>query len=503
MKHLMHRNDRISREIAYPGSSEISNAKPMKHLISIAVFLASFLWLASRVVSPAPYMYDEADYAFDARLGLAANYTDTPTLPFGEFLREGLSRGRSAKDRGPLSESIRKSNDVVFYRHWHGPLYFYWLIVDSGLAHSEREMRLFSILFPLLSLVVIYAGCLWVLAGTNAWPAAILASALFPWSWTTLGSTELAPHQLFATCLLAGLFCLVKMAQSGSRRFLYLACIAAGFAFCSLELTFALIATIVVCAVVERRRIALDWKTALRSVLFFFVTVFVLWPGAVLKLSFAKAYVFMAYLALVRKSPWGNEGLIGTWAQRMLNSPVEWVLIVLSLGLYLWSRTLPRRRSLYPFLVLAGITIIATLRVTTGSPRYGLPFMPALQVFAGLVLGGLLMERSRRFQVSAVTVLTAALFANAWFQVSRHPPSHDPQLTAVLNLIRDKHLADSAILVPQDYVPSIHFYFPETHLHGYFGVSPSPQDLQSNEVTGIFYGGNPVRYQPAGPKPTY
>ena len=40
----------------------------------------------------AAFGYDEADYAFEAKLGLAANYTDTPTLPLMDFLRDGLGR---------------------------------------------------------------------------------------------------------------------------------------------------------------------------------------------------------------------------------------------------------------------------------------------------------------------------------------------------------------------------------------------------------------------------
>jgi hypothetical protein len=82
-----------------------------------------------------PFEYEEADYAFDAHLGGAANYTDSPTLPLINFIRQGLERGRSADARSGLSESIRSSNDVIFYRHWHGPLYFYGLMLGSGLLH--------------------------------------------------------------------------------------------------------------------------------------------------------------------------------------------------------------------------------------------------------------------------------------------------------------------------------------------------------------------------------
>ena len=43
-----------------------------------------------------PYRYDEADYMYAVSQGLAANYTDSPTMPLVEFLKTGLSHGKGA-----------------------------------------------------------------------------------------------------------------------------------------------------------------------------------------------------------------------------------------------------------------------------------------------------------------------------------------------------------------------------------------------------------------------
>jgi hypothetical protein len=291
-----------------------------------------------------------------------------------------------------------------------------------------------------------------------------------------------------------------------------------------------------------RIQLSLDWRLALRAAGVFIATVFILWPGAILKLSFVKAYLFMAYLAVFRKAPWGNETLLETWLERFVNSPVEWIVIVAALGLFFTSAQLRRKSMLYPFLIFAGLMIGATLRVTTGAPRYALPFMPALQVFAGLVIAEQVGQASRPAGISQgprtvmtapgsdsvvgrtpwsasdplvalgalsprlseafngvrafayASVLAAALFVSAWITVDRHPPGADTRLASVLGLIRNGHLESDNLLVPQDYVPSIHYYFPRTHLRGYTGEAPAPADLEASGLTGVLYR-TPVRYQ--------
>jgi len=224
--------------------------------------------------------------------------------------------------------------------------------------------------------------------------------------------------------------------------------------------------------------------------------VLILWPGAILKLSFVKAYLFMAYLAVFRKAPWGHETLLDTWLQRFTNSPVEWIVIVISIGFFVTNRAIRTKRLLYPFLIFAGLMMVATLRVTTGAPRYALPFMPALQVFAGLVTAAVLARRRKPFAVASATAIAAALFINARIIVNRHPPGADTQLAAVLALIRAEHLESAPLLVPQDYLPTIHYYFPATSLRGYTGDHPTGPELDAGAVTGVLYRADPVRYEP-------
>src|SRR5271170_7833993 len=79
------------------------------------LLLALFLLLITRNVSSEPYVYDEADYMYAASLGFAANWSDTPSITLADFARAGHD------GQADLSRRIRDSNDVLFYRHFHGP----------------------------------------------------------------------------------------------------------------------------------------------------------------------------------------------------------------------------------------------------------------------------------------------------------------------------------------------------------------------------------------------
>jgi len=154
-----------------------------------------------------------------------------------------------------------------------------------------------------------------------------------------------------------------------------------GLAFCTLEVAFVLILTVSICGFLERRTLRADLRFAAQSLALFLATVLAVWPAALLRLSFVKAYAVMTYLALMREAPWGHIGFIETWRARLFESPLEWSLIVLALFLGLRTRS-----RFYPVSLFAALMILATLPVLSSSPRYTLPFMPALDLFAGLTL---------------------------------------------------------------------------------------------------------------------
>ncbi len=436
----------------------------MKHALAIGLLLAIFFWMARRQVFTWPYYYDEADYMYAASLGWRSNYTGSPAQPLVEFVRTGLARGAGSSERAALSAETRAGSDVDFYRHWHGPLYTYWLLSLAALHLDEPTTRSLSYVFPALTLLIIYWGALWVLPRERAL-AAILSAAFYLWSYTTTVTNEIAPHALFVLCYVAALILLMKWRSTGVSRYWYGAVIAAAFAFCTLEVAFVLVIAMLVCFAMDRR--PAGSRRLGKSALLFAGVVLALWPAAVLKLSFVKAYLFMAYLAVVRKSPWGSVGFVDTWRLRFGHSHFEWLLLAIAVVLYFRFCDSPTRRIVFPVFLYAALMLAVLLRVNTETPRYLLPFLPALQIGAGVTFAAVLSKWKPWIRTGAATAICCMLLWNTTAQIRAHPILPAPRLAAVLASIRDQDLAARKLLVPQDDLPMIHYYFPATRLSGY------------------------------------
>jgi hypothetical protein len=499
----------------------------MKHIPIVAGLLLVFWLLARPNIPPTMYAYDEADYMYVSSLGFAANYTDTPTLPIIDFLRMGLDQGKQSAQRSALSESIRGANDVVYYRHFHGPLYFFGLIPVARLGIDEYGTRMFMLVIPALTVLAIYFGAVWLFPGRQGLLAGFLAAALFAWSKTTAWGTELAPHQLFVLCFVCSLLLLAKMVQTGERRYWYGALVLAGCAVCTLEIAFGLVLTIAICGHVERERLHPDAGLLLKSVAALIGPVVFLWPAALFKLSFLKAYLFMAYLAVFRTSVWGNETFAQTWASRFSGAPVEWLLIATALWIYFRHRDLPGRRLSYVLLVYAVLMIAATLRIKTVTLRYALPFQPALEMFAGFTLAAVLstwqpgrqplphgrgsvtdgkheapvLSRARQQAVSwraygLAAALAAAALLSTIYQERIHPLRPQPRTRELLTYVREHGLGDKALLVPQDELPTLHYYFPKSRLRGYVDATPPASEVSRPGLDAVLYPSYPIRSEP-------
>jgi len=411
---------------------------------SILALLGLFLWLIVPGVSPEPYGYDEGDYMYAASLGFACNWMDAGAMPMAEFLDAGFHSG----SRESLSARIRKGNDALFYRHFHGPLFEYVLVAISRFGLSEGATRGVLLAIPAASLVLI-AGEGW------------LAGLLFLSSYSVLGTTEVAPHQLFVLCALASMILLL-------RRHWYGAAVAAGFASCTLEVGIVLPITMLICGWVERRKI--EWKPLAA----FGATVAVIWPAAILRLSFVKAWAVMAYLTIAREAAWGSASFFEMWRSRFVHSPAEWILILAGLAAF-WKT----RRTLYPLALSAGLALAATARVLSLTPRYALAFMPVLDLLAGLALVPSFGPLRRPARVAVVTAMLAGLGGNAWYQAVHRNRDANPRSAAVLKYIHQNDLQNKALLAPQTEVPTLHYYFPRMRLAGYFGAGPTRAERES------------------------
>lgn len=469
----------------------------LKHLLFLAVCLAVFFPIAASRVSRQPYFYDEADYMYAVSLGAAANYLDEPARSFPEFVRTGLERRDS--NRAALSADVRQQIDVNFYRHWHGPLYYYWLLLAPS-HWDEHAMRLWSLVLSCSAIVLANLGLLWILPPESRTLGAVLGTSLFAFSHAVMGTAELAPHALFALCYLGSLFCAAKAVLAANRNFWYGAAVFAGLAFATLEVTFTLILALLATVWIYRTKLGTGISWMLRPASVFCLTAVVVWPGAVLKLAFLKAYLFMAYLAVFRKNAWGGETFWSTWAARLTDSPVEWLLIVLAVILFFRYRRMPGREAAMPFLFHAAFMMLATIRVNTSGARYMLPFVPALSVFAGIVLSRWLTREAevpRGAWRGVIPILICGLLIGrvVWWNAA-HPQQPDARPAAVLVEIRGYLAAHQGagsrvIGVPQGELPGLHYYFPLVQWRGY------TDDTTMAELVGtadaVLEPGNPVR----------
>jgi hypothetical protein len=468
----------------------------LKHLVVLGGAFAGFFLLARGVAWYGPYTYDQADYMYAVSLGWEANAFDTPSMPLADFLKTGMNQGRDPGSRADLSALIRGSNDVLFYRHWHGPLYGYWLTFTERITTDERAKRKLNYLFAGAAAMLLYFGALWLLEGTAGQIAAILGLILYLWSYAVVKSSELAPHQLFALLVAADLLLLAKLfgARENARRYWYGAVIVSALAFCVLEVAFALILTVLWCGWSARETLKPDWGLAMRSLGAFFGPVLICWPAAVLKLSPVKSYLFMAYLAIFRKAAWGDElSFAATWRLRLLNSPVPWLLLAAGVVYLLKKRQ--QAAWMTPFVVFSALMFLATFRVTTNVPRYELPLLPGLVLLGSFAAALVLADWVPARRNAAVALLCAGMLITSWPAIRSQLSDPVQQTDTILALLREHPVegGERAMLVPQEHLPMLHYYFPEMRFRAYYEESEISAQERVGDIAGVLTRGNPPR----------
>src|SRR5580698_9726203 len=88
-------------------------------VVAAICFCAAVTFVYAPVISDHLFAYDEADYMWAGKQGLWANYSGEHAISLVEFVRKGLELSRDAGKRQSLSEYIRSTGDIDFYRHYH------------------------------------------------------------------------------------------------------------------------------------------------------------------------------------------------------------------------------------------------------------------------------------------------------------------------------------------------------------------------------------------------
>jgi hypothetical protein len=219
------------------------------------------------------------------------------------------------------------------------------------------------------------------------------------------------------------------------------------------------------------------------------------WPAGLLKLTFVKAYMIMAYLALFRKSPWGNVTFAEAWRLRLTESPWEWLLLAIAVALYFLRLDGGRRRVLLPALLYGALMLAAILRVNTNAPRYLLPLLPAMHLFTGLTLAAVLGAWRPGLRALGAGVVCALTLCYTASQLSAHPLHPGPRPNAVLVRVRELTAHGERILAPQDDLMALHYYFPNTFVRGYADDAERSELLAGEHFDYLLEPGEPVRIE--------
>jgi hypothetical protein len=258
---------------------------------------------------------------------------------------------------------------------------------------------------------------------------------------------------------------------------------------------FVLVLTMLICGYLERERLfgadgsrggaSLAWQSFAALV----GPILLLWPASLYKLNAIKSYAAMAYLALYRKDAWNDVSLTKIWSFRFAAMPVEWLALGLALIVFFRWREFLWRRQMSVFLIFGVVMLATVVSVNSFFLRYVLPFFPALMVFTGCVLAAAMNRLNVKVRWTLAALLALLVFLDTARQVIAHPLEPTPQRLALFDAIRDPRWLGKTLLVPQDDVPTLHFYFQGVKFRGYKFASAIPAHLSAQHFDGVIYPG--------------
>jgi hypothetical protein len=449
-------------------------------VLIIAVVVAAF-W---KTTTSRSFYYDEADYMYAGTRGFVANYLDQPSISVFEFVRKGLELSRDKTQRSNISQFVRSSGDITFYRHYHGPVYAYWLALWHSFGVEDAGVyRASGLIIHLVSATLIF----WMfgLAFPAAPPIAAFVAALsFVLNRAALiSSTMVTQHVMYTLTAGLALFFAALFFRTRDRRFWYAACAALGLSFATVESSFILVAAFLI--LLLPLCLELGWRQGLgllgRGALVFVLAILIVWPKGVLQLGVLKGYGYLGYMAIFRKA-FTPIGPMELWGHYLTHYPEEFVvpLAALILSGIFWKR-MPNRQALLPFVVYGFLFIAVTMVITNPFPYYHVSLLMATAVITGVVFGWL--WTAGNFAARAVMALAVAI-PLLWMPLRYYGEAE------ALKQVRDSRVelfawlnsgdrSGATLVVPYTLVPTLHFYHPQIGAIGY-DVDASPATLAAD-----------------------
>ncbi len=463
----------------------------------LSVVLTVLVTFFAPDIPTARYSYDESDYMFAVSRGFFNNYLDAGSIPLSVFLAKGSKEGIQAENQQELSEFIRASDDIAFYRHYHAPLYYYWLtLTGSLLGRSEVVMRTASFVILLLGAVAVYFICL-VLARENRHLAALIGVTFLLLSpVNTQTAAHITPHGLYAVVAVVSLFFLSQLLAGGGIKYWNLGLFSLVTALLTFEFAPLLFLTYIILVWRQRQNIFIGFeqyawqKLAVRSLAIIVTSLLLIWPGGILKLTLLKNYLFFAYFTLFRGSAYGSANLLEVWWQRIGSSPLEF--LVVGVGLAVMAIYFVKRKGnsrLLAFMIYAALIFLATIRIRSQVPTYFSSLTMVIYVISAVSLAEAIKWRQKLVKFGAAGVLILSLIVNNLFFVK-------PLLSSTiweqgLNQTVDHFLQTppaGKLLLPKNLLPTFHYYMPDYDLVTYprsVGMEQLVAELDNPEVSDL------------------
>jgi hypothetical protein len=439
-----------------------------------AVALAVY-WPAA---SDLPYNYDEADYVWAGRNGgIWGNATDRNSVPLSEYVRRGIELYRDPSKRSEVSRFLRGSGDLGMYRHYHGPVYYYWLsLMDDLGLRREGAVRTSGLLIHIATGLVLMFG-FWTLFPGLAAGAGFATGALFLFNRTALvAATNVTQHGMFTfwcavTMVLLGLY-----TRNGSRRSIQAAGAATAVALATVE-TAAVLGVVALAALAYRNWPPWpNWRAALSQTLWrtldyaagFLVAMLVVWPAGVLKLAVVKGFMMLAYFTVSARNNFSPIGPLELLKLKVEASPWElcFLLPVTVVAFWLW-RKVPDRDSYFAWIAYTAVFLLILLKITIPFTYYYAPLTMGMTMLAGVVVG-YFWKNSRAAGLVLALAATVSLVGSGWQYagVMREIQAGKSYLTSLLASLGDQRI-EGNLLVPYQAVPTLHLYREDLHTIGY------------------------------------
>jgi hypothetical protein len=449
--------------------------RPALWFTALAAILVTVCVLFAQTTSPGPFAYDEADYMYAGTRGFAANYLDRGSLGMLGYVEKGLALLHDKSQRASMSQFIRNSGDLDFYRHYHGPIYAYWIALWHSLGVSQESVyRSSGLILHALATIVIF----WMFR--RVFPnlpvqAAFVAGAVFAMNRTALvAATGITQHVAFAFLACCTLFALAEFLRTGQDRFWYVASALAAASFAAVEIAAVMIASMAVTVVALDRKRGFKPLLSLfaRGAVCFLAALAVLWPPGVFKLNALKGYMYLAYIAVGRKT-FTPIGPLDLWGFKLRVYPLEFVLLLGAMVAGVaWLWRTQSFRCLAPFLFYAIAFFGVTMVITAPYTYYHASLTMALAVVTGVLFGELWNRVNATARVAALAAVMASLVALdvGFYRETAHEFSKQPTGTAdVLAYLNSHPTEEGPLVVPFVMVPPLHFYRPELAATGYDG----------------------------------